>query len=426
MSRRKYVLLLGFLIFIIAVLYPVFRWPGIEVRRPGEMTFVPLPEQQIDGDTLPQTLHVTVSVDPKELTALEQASQRFVEEHPQITVTIHNMPSVDAYHEMERQAGLGDLSDIVLMDNMWVSRFASRGYLKPTDAVFAAGSIADQMKGLLQPLKWNGYLWGVPKDADPLVVVWSDMLLQKAGYEKPPERWVEFSELIEALGEREPALFEQMRWVNLEGGDARQLMVWLSAMNGLPEDPLELGPLSADSQKRLAYIDSSADLISAWGEEQDKGRLERDLSQGFLLSAVVPWSKLRPMMKQLKDAVQISETLDKPVWHAGRSFVISSHTKAEEEARAWIETVTAPDNQQRFYEAFGKLPVLQSLYGATPYGLNAEQAPSWLLERFNAEPEWKFNPEWFTRYNHYSALWRQWRAGEIEREAFVRAWNEAT
>ncbi|GGG10386.1 ABC transporter substrate-binding protein [Paenibacillus abyssi] len=424
MSRRKYMLLLlGFLMLFIVVIYPMLRLQGVELTRPQGDAFTLLPEQDSKRGTAFKELRVTVSMEPSEFFSLQQASRIFSESHSNVYITLDNVPTIESYEHFKNDARLGEAADVMLVDNNWVSEFAALGFLKPTDALLTGETLIDQMSGLLQPLKWNGYVWGVPKDADPLVLVWSSRLLKEAGFDHPPEDWAAFLEVTSTIAALEGPEYGETKWISFDASDVRQWMIWMSALNGRPSDPKAPEALAGERLERLRFVNDAAGRIGDWNLLDDENELVSALEAGRLLSAVVPWSIASGMTGSSDSLLVLGEHTQKnPLWTNGRSFVISSRTGVEEEARAWIESVTNVHNQGLFYEDYGKLPARKSLYN----GNLSDVPPKWLQYRLEEELDTKTDLLWAQLYWNYSAAWRQWREGQLAEEDFIRVWNEQT
>ncbi|XEC96852.1 ABC transporter substrate-binding protein [Paenibacillus tarimensis] len=418
MSRRKYILLLfGLVMLSLVVLYPMLFLPRVEVvRDKGTPAEEPM-EQEMYRSMVYKELNVTVSMSSLELLELERFSRVFQQEYPGLFVNIQNIPYQEAYETLKTAARIGESPDVMLLDTTWVHDFAAHGLLKPADAVYTGETLSDHLQGLLQPLKWNGYIWGVPKDADPLVIVWNSKLLRDAGMEAPPATWSEFVRVTGQLADMEAGGAPATNWVNLDPDDARQWMVWLSSLEKTATDPMAPGPIGGDRLERIGFMDLNASRVSELSLNYESNQLKAAMEKGTVLSAVVTWSVASSM-----DGVVVlgGESAEQPLWINGRSFVISSATEMEEDARMWINYITEVDRQKIFYEHFRKLPTRVSLYGR----LTPDTPPDWLRQRLEAEPESSPDPEWLQQFLFYESLWKQWREGALAQDLFIEEWNK--
>lgn len=124
-------------------------------------------------------LTVEVAMGEREYRDLVAQNEEFMRDHPDILIELQRINPNQAYSAYKTSSQLEQAADIMLISNEWVIEFASSGYLLPADAAYAGKALAEQFDALAAPLKWNGYLWGVPRDMDPFVLVWNQDMLHE-------------------------------------------------------------------------------------------------------------------------------------------------------------------------------------------------------------------------------------------------------
>jgi maltose-binding protein MalE len=178
-ARRKSALVFLLLCMMVLILSPWADAPSpyspIVTMPKGEAfeTAEPVIAQEVSD------LTVEVALEESEFSKLIDQNEAFVRRHPDIMVTLLRTDPQQAYSAFKRASQMEESADVMLLSTDWVKEFASSGYLLPADAAFIGKALAEQFDALSAPLKWNGYLWGVPLNMDPFVLVWNTDLLQE-------------------------------------------------------------------------------------------------------------------------------------------------------------------------------------------------------------------------------------------------------
>ncbi|SFD58722.1 ABC-type glycerol-3-phosphate transport system, substrate-binding protein [Paenibacillus catalpae] len=361
-----------------------------------------------------ESIVVTVSMAPEEFAYLEEASERFRMRYPNIHVQLQNVESKEeAYTAWKQDLMLGSSSDIMLMDSGWVTEFAVMGLLEPVDSVNTANTVSDQPAKLLAPLKWNSYLWGIPYDADPSVLVWNKAMLADQNLNEPPKDWASFSELASHLTASGKAS-ESLLYLPADfSGTAAWLDAWSSAEKR-GAGYLLLNEESANRLKETASLTiPSASLNTLLlGTEMDNQRL---------LASVIPWSLYKGLSRTEQDKLEIDKSKIRNLWLGSRSFVVSANSDKIEAAFTWIKEMTSVTEQERNYVRFGKLPAKNSVYEISGYsGTTSQYPPSWWLPLLNEEPiSEPPAPSWHKEWARWQALWKLYVTGATDITSFI-------
>nr|WP_233168160.1 ABC transporter substrate-binding protein [Paenibacillus roseus] len=367
-------------------------------------------------------MDVNVSISSSEFADLQKLTLDFTAKHPDIKVKLVNLPAGDTYERLKQGALLGEAPDIMLLDNSWVIDFAASGYLKNVDSMFAGETFSDVPAGLLQPLKWNSFLWGVPKDADPLLTVWSAVLLKGAGGEplSLPHNISELELLAEAIdaadNNKTP---ESRKWAAFAPDSLKELLVWASAFQGADGDPANMAHLPSKQEELLRNLDSMR-MKGMLLVEADSSRLLDHLLNGNLLSAVLPLSKLYANWSSYAGKLVVqNQASEQPLWLNGRSYTLSAKTKWPQEAKAWIEYVTDPLHQEAAFISSGKLPARKSAYEAK----RLDPISASLHERLEQLTQARMDANWHQQYIRNGQLWGRWLNGEIGVDGLLDQWE---
>ncbi|MEB3100656.1 sugar ABC transporter substrate-binding protein [Ferviditalea candida] len=319
-----------------------------------------------------KTLKVAVSMSTAEFTALQKINQAYEENHPGADISLQNIPGNEAYSSIKSAAQSGVLPDILLIPNGWVNEFAASGFLSyRTEDFFTGRNQANELEPLVSQMKWNGYIWGIPKDADPYVLVWNKTVLSQKGLDGPPNTPQEFLSSLQLLaGPEENA---PMVYIDPEDPYALISLVW--ALGG---DWAGEGSSSPDG-KKAAGLDKLLEAV--YTPTIKKADKKQEKAQDKLLGKYIfpkrsdPWAALNQgsfamMIARASDflnhrsagigvsmlpAVRKGESV-KAGWLDGRSFCVAAQSDAVTEAFDWIKAVTAEKNQEIFLTEANILP----------------------------------------------------------------------
>ncbi|QAY65406.1 hypothetical protein [Paenibacillus protaetiae] len=365
----------------------------------------------------PVNVSVTVSMTYAEFEGLKQYTDTFMTQYPNITVSLSNDTEASEAKWMD-EAELGSGPDVMLLNSSSVGRFAGRGLLKPAETPGMSEAGSEQAEALVEPLKWNGYTWGTPKDADPYIWVWSASLLSSLGSAQPPDDWESYKLLMEEWIKQD----DGVPYIYLSGGDAGQSAAWLGAF---AQDAAQGqaspagGQLRQQEEAALSWLQANWSGVQTQGLDSGVQRLGA-LLQDKLLSAFVPWSVYLQLSASERSKLIVDKGPVREPWLDARSFVISSHSKVPEEAAKWIEEMTGLNSQLEAYRMYGKLPSVKALYmTASSGGSITEYPPNWLLQQLQYVPRnrkqtshWLFIPMNGTIIG--SSLQRKWQNSRIQ------------
>lgn len=376
-------------------------------------------EQTIDSSI---ELIVNVSVTAKQFMRLSQLNRTFMMKYPHIQVKLTNQANEnEAYSLWLEQSRQGTAADIMLLPSAWIRPFAMQGYLKPVDSLLTGDALSDQMSGLLEPLKWNGYVWGVTKDYNPYLVFWNSQLLAEAGLTAPPASWQSFEETTLKLMERKP----EAKLVNLVPGDLQQLLVWLRTFDppGNANGYSLLKPGAAVIEQ-LNWLQLAQPQLSKIGAQGGGYMLSDLISRNELLAAIMPWSEYLELTESVKSRLEINRDAIVSPWLNGRSFAVSARTEVEDEALLWMQDMTDPLAQQQFYDESGVLPSRASLYGLGNLYQSDQSIvpPSWWVTIMNdktyVESAASIDTNWPDTWKEWQSQWEIHIDGEPQFFAF--------
>ncbi len=424
MSRRKYVLLLlGVFTICAALLVPLLGKPGLTVIPFDGPPSAQLP-QVVDGsEKNTAIIRIAVSMQEAEYQYWTASNEKFEINHPSIKIEMTNFPIASAYDSWKEASQIGDPFDIMLLDNNRVREFAGRGYLLPADGIFTGDSLADQLEALTDLLKWNGSLWGVPLDSDPMLVVWQRELLKSAALNTPPKDWSNFKAVMNTLHASNPNL----EWLNILPADSSQIIAWLGAFKQDSESAVNLLPFNETTKQQLRFAADNAKFISDLDPFLKKTELMQKFESGTLLSSVMPWSVYQSISDEQRKQIMVGNQTGPIGWSGGRSFVLSSQLEDLDSARLWINEMTSAGKQLDRYSRFMRLPARVSAY-SKEFEMNeiSKSPPHWLIGLLKSQSLLP-DPLWAERWNKWTSLWsghQDWHSFTAEQaNTIIEQWN---
>lgn len=353
MKRKKYWFLFAILLLSLSSLSPSFDFTHNTRREPpGDE---PVPPQQ--RPELPESdlgpIKVGVQLNADELRKLNMLNERFMDETGAEIEIVPLDTNEGQKESFLLHMTLGEGPDILLMDTHYIKALAMNGYLLPVDASQAVMPGEDTLNGLLPPLQWNGYQWGMPFDIDPYVMTWQTKGNDGAGFEMPKSRkaWQEYFE----LHKKSPVF-------SFDPNDPYAFGAAVHALEGDPSKP--------EQEVLDMLIRDMNQTLEAAQVEEDTGIKGQEGSSGKGKATVViePYSSFSD-----KDAEGVSIALAMGKAHLNtpvvrtRSFAVSAQVESSALAMKWITYMTGKDMQHEWSKAVGTLPVVSELYvtGAT-------------------------------------------------------------
>ncbi len=166
---------------------------------------------------------------PEEVVSHQRVADAFMAEHPDIKIDIWNQPWDDYFTKIQALWASGDTTVIPDVAFLWPTpRYAAEGVLENLDPFIAAAGydLNDYWPGLLESAKYEGSVYGFPRDIEVNVLYYNKDLFDAAGLAYPDDTWTwdDLSAAAEKLavpGERYALAMEggkYSKWLNQNGG----------------------------------------------------------------------------------------------------------------------------------------------------------------------------------------------------------------
>jgi ABC-type glycerol-3-phosphate transport system substrate-binding protein len=425
-ARHKLILVFLMLCIMVLILSP---WADVPSPVPQVAPMLEEEAQLIPPPSLPlelSQLTVEVALDEADFNMLAQQNDTFMINHPDITIELRRVDPTHAYSTFKHSSQLGDSADVTLLANEWVREFASSGYLLPADAVFVGTALAEQFDVLAASLKWNGYMWGVPRTMDPFVWVWnSDLLQEWLGAEVAlpltAEQW-------SLLATKSTEFQGSPSWITLDPSDPLTLFAWLEYVVGERSD--SIWAIDSSSWEETPFAQAASLLVEhrtgvAYAESTVKASLL--LQNRETVAAILPYSAAaslvaEPQLLAGSKFILDHDTWQLPyVWPRGSSFTISSQTRVEEAAHLWISEITAAPNQLQNLKELGSLPVYRSLYDQVRE--LSDLLPNRTGNTFPNQAMIAISPKLSEQLEQLGLIWSKYAADELTFTDWNVAWS---
>lgn len=180
--------------------------------------------------------------------------EMFEAENPDIQVQLEPVGSGDYYARILTQIAAGDPPDLLQIGDDAVPMFVDRGAFVPLDDFIASESYpldtSIYLPGVMEPGKWQGVQYLLPKDFSPMAIYYNKKLFDEAGVAYPTEGWT-WDDLLataQALTKTD-AGGNVVQWgIQLPGPWTTGFEYWVAAAGG--------NLISEDGTNFVGYMDS--------------------------------------------------------------------------------------------------------------------------------------------------------------------------
>lgn len=293
----------------------------------------------------------------------------FEREHPGVHVVVQQLPWTAA-HEKLITAYVGrSTPDVSQLGNTWIPEFSALQAIEPLRPWLARSSGLDSsafFPGIWDTNVIDGEPYGVPWYVDTRVLFYRSDILKRAGYDAMPQTWAGWKQAMRAVK-------------RVVGKDRYAIFLPTNEWNPPAIMGLQAGsPLLTDGATRAAFRDSAFrsgfDFYMSLYREglapsvsgNEISNVYQEFARGYLNMWITgPWN-LGEMRNRLPDSLKnawATAPLPGPTGPAsgvslagGSSLVLYRASLHKPEAWAFVEYLSRPDVQLRFWRLTGDLP----------------------------------------------------------------------
>lgn len=325
--------------------------------------------------------------------------------HPDIRVKVQQMPWTAA-HEKLLTAFVGESTpDIAQMGNTWVPEMEAIGAVADLDPWIAQSPIVapeHYFRGIWETNRVEGSIYGVPWYVDTRLIFYRKDIFREAGWNEPPKTWDEWLRLMDAIREKKLA-----RWPIFLATNEWQPPIVLGLGTGssiLNEEGTRGEFQSPQFREAFTFY---TDLFSrGYAPELSYNQISNVYQQfaerDFAMVITGPWN-VGEFRRRLPDELQddwSTAAMPAPPGKSypgasvagGSSLVIFERSEKKDAAWKFVEFLSRPEIQLRFYELSGNLPARKETWDA-PAFVNDPEMRAFRTQLENAVPTPKV-PQW--------------------------------
>lgn len=290
----------------------------------------------------------------------------FEEQNPGIEIITQSIPWGAAHEKLLTSIIGGVPPDISQMGTTWIPEFQSMDSFEPLDEYIEKSKIKEEdfFKSSFGIGKINNKVYGIPWYVDTRVLFYRTDILKEAGYNSPPANWNEFLEICTNLTQdtnndgkvdkygitlpvKDCQVFLPVLWQNngsILSEDCNRITVTENNFAGAVEYYKKF------YDKKAAPIeDPGYDLIWAFRE----GIYSMFISGPWMIDII---RKQAPELEGKWGVALLPGKKNKTSFIGGSHLVIFKGSKNKDIAWKFIEFMSDPDNQLKWFELAGGLP----------------------------------------------------------------------
>jgi ABC-type glycerol-3-phosphate transport system substrate-binding protein len=402
MSRKFWPVLSVLLVAILAITAcaPV---PAAPQTQPAEPTAAPAAKE-------PVTLTWAFWGSPEEAVSHKMVAEAFMKEHPEIKVETWNEPWDNYFTKIQALWASGDPKAVPDIAFLWPTpSYAAQGVLENLDSYIQKSGydLKDYWPGLLDSAKYQGSVYGLPRDNEVNVLYYNKDLFDKAGAKYPDDKWT-WKDLLaaaEKLTVKDASGKVTQYALAMEGGKWAK---WLNQNGGaILDDLVNPAKCMLAEPKSVAGVKFFADMMNSGFAMRDA-----DLSQAGGDQAVFQSGQAAMIIQNTSRVsafnkanmnydvavVPFPEGGKRSNIAGGAAWVMSAKSDNKDEAWTFLQWLQSANGGEKLYTERGEIfPALQSVANspvfmtnqppANKQGIITEAAASGVGE-FGYFPEW--------------------------------------
>jgi multiple sugar transport system substrate-binding protein len=313
---------------------------------------------------------------------VEQLVPEFERRNPGIRVVVQQIPWTAAHEKLLTAFVGGATPDISQLGNTWVPEFQALGALEELDArASASASVprADFFAGIWDTNVIGGRTYGLPWYVDTRVLFYRPDLLAAAGYPQPPTTWAGWMDAMRRLKARmgpnqHPILLPTNEW-------PQPVILGMQSGGTLLRDGGRYGDFSNPAFRRgfTFYVNLFREGLAPRVSASEISNRYQEFERGNIAMVITgPW-EIGEFTTRVANAPWATAPLPGPdgpgvSMAGGASLVLFRGSKQKDAAWRFIEYLSEPAQQVRFYELTGDLPARRSAWQSPQLAGNVHAA----------------------------------------------------
>ncbi len=299
----------------------------------------------------------------------------FEKSHPGITVKVQMIPWTAAQEKLITAYASDNLPDVFQLGNTWVPQFVALGAIGELDERIKSSKSIDQdnyFPGIWDTNIIDGAVYGIPWYIDTRVLFYRTDVLQKAGFDSPPQTWDELYQASKRI--KEMFKGQEKYAIYLPTNEWAPFVIFgLQAHSTLLKDNNSYGNFSGENFKRAFefLIRFHKEKLAPIGISQVTNVYQAFADEYFSMYISGPWN-VREFKKWMTGSLAdkwMTAPLPGPdagtpgvSLAGGSSLVISEKSRNKDAAWQFCEYLSRPRVQLRFYHLVTDLPAVKSAW----------------------------------------------------------------
>ena len=310
---------------------------------------------------------------PEEVASHQVVADAFMKEHPEFKIEIWAQPWGDYFTKIKTLWASGDSASIPDVAFLWPTpSYAAQGVLENLDPFIEKSGYKtdDYWPGLLESAKYDGHIYGFPRDIDVSVLYYNKAIFDEVGVAYPTDAWTwdDLAAASEKLTKKDASGKVERYGLAMENGKALKFVV----QNGgaMLDDLRNPSKCTYNSQQAVDALNFFTGLL-------DNGYAMRDadLSQAGGDAAVFQSGQAAMIIQNTSrisgfNAAKMSydiQTVPTPKggkrWNGagGAAWVMSAGSDNKDAAWTFLSWLQSTDGGEKIYAERGEIfPALQS------------------------------------------------------------------
>jgi multiple sugar transport system substrate-binding protein len=299
--------------------------------------------------------------------------------NPGIRVDVQQIPWSAAHEKLLTAFVGGATPDVSQLGNTWVPEFQALGALEDLGPWVARSPVVEQgdyFAGIWDTNVIDGRAYGVPWYVDTRVLFYRPDLLAQAGYPQPPRTWAEWTDAMRKMKarmgpDRWPILLPTNEW-------PQPVILGMQAGAPLLRDGGRYGHFRDPRFRRgfEFYIGLFREGLAPTVSAAEISNRYQEFAQGNIGMMITgPWEIGEFSSRVPKEVPWATAPLPGPdgpgvSLAGGASLVLFRASERKEAAWKFIEFLSRPQTQVRFYQITGDLPARRSAWADTVLSQN--------------------------------------------------------
>lgn len=308
--------------------------------------------------------HLTVWAMGAEGDNLKTLAADFTKQNPGIQVSVQSIPWSDAHSKFLTAIAGQQTPDLAEMGTTWMAEFAKTGALDTPPSSVNQNSF---FKSAWDTAVVNGTAYGVPWYVDTRVLFYRTDIAQKAGITSPPQNWDQLLADARAMQQKGGAKYG----ISLQANDWEEFLPFVWQGGGHVYQNGQYTFNSPQVVQALSYYQTFfKDGLTPQSEPPGF-----DVSQGFIQGTLPmfisgPWEM--GLIQQNGGAAMngkwavapVPQNVTKTSFLGGSDLVVFKNSPNRDAAWKFVQYLTDPSVQAKWYNVVGDLPAVQSSWNS--------------------------------------------------------------